>query len=151
MSIRSELEALKDASGELLQVDAIHTWAADNVDSALHASLLWDDEKAGYEFRLSQIRALIRVHISYASAEPQVAVISLRQDRASPGGGYRALGAVLATPSLYDALMRDALMDLRTAQKRYAMIRQLEPVWDALAEVERRMQREEAAAHRATA
>lgn len=131
-AIRNELLALQQQAGGLLQVEPVVAWAKQNPDSALHASLEWDDSKAGHEWRLHQVRRLIAVHI--VNVEGVREMVSLTIDRSKPGGGYRGLGAVLSVPNLRSVLLQDALDELEGVRLKYESVSELAQVWE---EVER--------------
>ena len=70
-TIKQELLALQQASPD----KAIHParavqWARRNTSSALHNALEWDDEKAAEEYRISQVRGLIHVHVTVGDGTP---------------------------------------------------------------------------------
>src|SRR5262245_29384756 len=109
MSVMDELLALKNDDG-LIIVETVHDWAQSNKDSDLYAQLEWNNNKAGYEYRLWQIRRLVALNIVSEEGERQV--VSLSVDRVQPAGGYRDLNDVLKTKSLYSILLRDAFAEL---------------------------------------
>lgn len=136
MSIESELLEIK-GDNELLIVEDVHTWATRHKKSLLAKELEWDDEKAGYQFRLWQIRRLIALHISFED-DGERRMVSLTIDRTKPGGGYRDLDEVLKSKSLHAILLNDALSDLDRLKKKYERLKDLEPVWKAVGGVLRR-------------
>ena len=129
MSIESEIRALQ-AQYEILKVETIHEWAEANPKLALYRSLEWDDVKAGYQYRLGQIRQLIAIHVR--SPEGVRQIVSLTIDRVKPGGGFRDLDRVLSQPSLRSVLLQDALADLTRLQNKYAQLTELASVWEAV-------------------
>lgn len=135
MTIKDELLALKK-DGVLLAHDVV-TWAQANPHSLLHKSLEWDDAKAGYEYRLEQVRRLVRIHVVTESGERQL--LSLSVDRTNQaGGGYREMQAVLADKTLRDVLLTDALRELDRIQKKYEHLKELSRVWAEKDRVRRR-------------
>jgi hypothetical protein len=135
MSIESELLAIK-GSDEFLIVEDAHTWAQANPNSRLHNALEWDNNKAGYEYRLDQIRRLVALHITYADGSRKF--VSLSVDRTRDRGGYRDIDDVLQDQTLHDVMLADALRELARVQARYDQLRALTPVWQAAAQVRRR-------------
>lgn len=133
MSIESELLLIKGKKKLLLAEDALE-WAEKNEDSDLHKSLEWDDTKAAREHRLWQVRRLISIHVSF-EADGGRRMVSLTIDRVKPGGGYRDINDVLKSRSLYDIMLKDALMELDRLRLKYERIKELEPVWEAADEV----------------
>ena len=133
MTIETELRQLLDEDPEdILHPEVVHNWARDHPDSFLYGSLEWDDAKAGYEYRLIQIRGLIRLHIVDAHKDPQV--ISLRIDRVA-GGGYRRIEDVMEAPHLAQMALQEALDDLQRVLRRYEHLTQLAGVRAALDEL----------------
>jgi hypothetical protein len=134
MTIQSELEALRDSDPQhILHPERVIEWAHDNPDSALHKGLEWDDARAGHQYRLWQVRQLVKVHVRDARREPTM--ISLKIDRIA-GGGYRQLTDVMAAPDLRCMAFAEALTELRRVQKKYHYLRELEHVWEAIAAAE---------------
>lgn len=126
MSIRDELLSL-ERDGVLVAEEAV-SWAADHPSSDLHKALEWDNKKAGHEYRLEQMRKLIRIHIVNDEGIRQV--VSLSIDRTKEGGGYRPLDTVIATPSMRIVLLDDALKELDRLRAKYSMLSELARVWD---------------------
>jgi hypothetical protein len=138
MTLATELQAILDNDpDDILHAEVAHDWARDHPESFLHRALEWDDQKAGYEYRLGQIRHLIKIHIRDERGEP--AVISLRQDRVA-GGGYRRMADVVETPNLRQMALQEAIADLRRVQRRYEHLQELSAVWTAVDTAERRVQ-----------
>ena len=153
MSIGSELLAIKQANSENMVVpEEVHEWAEAHPQSDLHRSLEWDNEAAGYQHRLTQIRRLVQIHLVHSDEKPTV--ISLSTDRVRPGGGYRDMDEVLSKKELFDVALADALAELERVQNRYNRLHALQPVWKAVAQVRRtqgRRQRRRGGEDRATA
>lgn len=134
-AIRAELERLK-SDGVIKPVDVVE--AARDVESPLHDCFTWDDGEAAHQFRLLEARNMLRVYVvTEASAPANVrAFVSLTSDRATPGGGYRAIADVLSDDAMRNQLLRDAFVQFRNMQKRYQHLKQLSKVWDAVDEAE---------------
>lgn len=130
--IQEELEARRSPDGRLYG-DVIHAWAENHRDSAIGRALEWDDTKAGYEYRLIQIRTLIRVHTITVNNTPTY--VSLRIDRPI-GGGYRHIRDVMQTPTLRACALADALQDLKRVQTKYQHLTELAEIWEAVERVE---------------
>ena len=123
--VRTELLAIKAARPDgLLHVQQAVDWAEAHPNSALHPRLDWDNETAGNNWRLHQMRHLIDYHVVTDSGAPQV--ISLQVDR-SNGGGYRDINE--ARSDMADVLMREAMRELRRIRMRYGHIKRLKKVW----------------------
>jgi hypothetical protein len=124
MTIVTELRQIHDDDPEdILHPERVHDWAQDHPGSDLHAHLIWDNEKAGYEFRLVQIRRLIKYYLVTPERKDPL-VISLRRDRVS-GGGYRHILDVVAVPLLAQMALEEALDDLQRTLRRYEHLAEL--------------------------
>ena len=142
MSIRDELLALMDADPDrMLHPRRIVEWARTHHGSALYKAIEWDDEKAAEEYRLSQVRSLIKMHVITDEHEPQM--VSLSFDRAK-GGGYRDIDDVLQDRDLSKIMLRDALDDLQRVQKRYERVAELTSVWVSVEDIRRRIKKPKA-------
>lgn len=134
MSIKAEILAIKASSPDgMFHVESGHDWAVAHPESDLHRALEWNDATAGYQWRLSQIRQLVRLHVVNDDGAPQL--VSLSFDR-SKAGGYRDLSDVLGDRTLTDVLLRDALDDLERVRKKYETVTELARVWEAAAVVQ---------------
>lgn len=139
MTIRQELFALHQADPQhILHPKDVVDWARDNPQSYLFKALQWDDLKAANEYRLSQARHLIVVHV--VSNEGAPLVVSLSIDR-SAGGGYRAISDLEARPDLQQVMMQDALAELERFRIKYARVEALAEVWAAAAAARERTAR----------
>lgn len=133
MSIRTELEALKDHDGLVQPERAVH-WAKKNPKSELYADLKCDDdETAAHEWRLWKVRSLISLHIRNEQGVRQF--VSLSIDRRRPGGGYRELSDVMASKSMRAILLDDALAELERVRLKYDSLTELAAVWNAVEQV----------------
>jgi len=138
MSIKEELLALQAEQGGILQVDPAIEWARRNPGSALYQSIPWDDAKAAQEHRRHIVRQLIAIHI--VNVEGKREVVSLSIDRIKPGGGYRSVADVVATPPLREIMLQDALNELARVQAKYATVAELVKVWEEVAKVRERQE-----------
>jgi hypothetical protein len=120
--IAEEITSLRDRDG-LIRVTKVHDWAKSHPQSDLHGSLEWDDARAGYRYRLDQIRRLIEVHIVIPETGTR-ATVSLTIDR-SKGGGYRPLQDVLPNPSMRAMLVAQVLDELERVVDRYPQLAEL--------------------------
>lgn len=139
MTIREELTALQARQPELLQAETVVDWASRHPRSATYAALEWDDATAAHEHRLNQARGLIVLYITREDNTPRM--VSLSVDRAQPGGGYRPIEQVMATPDLREIALQDALRYLERGQERFSDFRELAEVWDAMERVRQRLAR----------
>lgn len=132
--LKQELLAIKAASRDgMLHPARVVAWAQKHPRSALYQSFEWDDGKAASEFRIWQARRLIQLEITTEGGAPQL--VSLSIDR-SNGGGYRSLVDVARNQSLSAILLRDAIVELRRVQARFARVKELTKVWRAVDKVD---------------
>lgn len=132
-----ELERIAAKSHGVLQPLAVIEYAR-NENTALHKHFDWDDSVAGAKWRLEQARHLIRVTVtmiqpSAGGQEQSIrAYVSLTSDRYKDGGGYRATTAVLSDKDMRAQLLADALSELIAFKAKYAMLKELAGVFDAI-------------------
>jgi len=132
MSYESELLALKTEDGRIPPEDVVD-WASKNPDSDLynHPEFCgWDEKKLARRQLLEAARRIIRAEVSYETGAREF--VSLTIDRSRPGGGYREMSDVLQVRALYEIMLTDALNELERVQKKYAMLKELEPAWDII-------------------
>ena len=126
--LRASLREIKKDSGKdvLMAEDVVD--AAAHPDHALHSYFCWDDTEAARQYRLSQARGLIR-KVMVSGPDPDSPAVpewvSLRQDRAEPGGGYRETSEVINSKDLLAQLEDTAKKDIDGVLNRYNMLREL--------------------------
>ena len=127
MSIKTELLQIQSANkNQVLFPLSVVKWAKAHPKSALHSRLEWDDEKAGHEYRLWQVRQLIKIYVVLEDGSPQI--VSLSFDRKGDGG-YRSVSDVLTNRQLSEIMLQDALAELQRVEARYQHVRELTSVW----------------------
>ena len=142
--IKQELAGLQRDG--LVRPDDVVEFAKDP-STALHGCFTWSDDEAAKRWRLEEARTLIRCYVVIEESAPRAPVrafVSLRSDRAA-GGGYRKIADVLSDEQLHAQLMRDAIADLRAAQKRYSRLAELKAVFAALDKVAARHEKKHVA------
>lgn len=135
--VRAELEHIRHASGGVLKPEAVVEFAR-NPSTALHSRFEWDDTEAAQQFRIWQARQVIRVAVEvlpHTTTETRV-YVSLLSDRSRPGGGYRPLLDVMSDAEKRAELVRQALGEFRRVRDRYQQIKELEPIFAAIEQVE---------------
>lgn len=137
------LALVPDGPDPLVQVDQVIRFARENPASAWHSELEWDDVKAGEEHRRWQVRCLINLHVVTIERKP--VMVSLSLDRAKPGGGYRRMEDVIASPDLTDVMMDDAIAELERVFAKYSMLAALAGVWQELDLAKRKRSKAKAA------
>ena len=133
-----ELEAIRKQSGGVLQPADVIEYARDP-DTALHGAFCWDDTEAAAQYRLWQARMVIRVCVTIreeVKGPPIRAYVSLQEDRGDVG--YRLLDDVMSDAEMRAKLLSQALAELNRWKMRYQQLKELAPVFEAAATVQRR-------------
>lgn len=140
--VLAELEELRRRHGELLKPEDVVEFARDPT-TALHAKFVWDDTEAARRYRLQQAGEVIRLVITVYEEASKVhrirAFVSLPSDRAQ-GGGYRSTAEVMGDETRRGEMLQDALAVFQAARKKYAHLKELAGVWDAVLEFERSLE-----------
>ncbi len=146
----AELERIAKANrGELRVQDVVE--AARPAASPLHSWFDWDDSEAAHRWRLQQARQLLRVTVAYIGdnedAIPVRVFVSISTDRYNgKGGGYRVTTAVLSDAERRQQLLDDAMAEMKRFRAKYAELKELAEVFDAMSKSDRKMRTEPAAA-----
>jgi hypothetical protein len=90
----------------------------------LHRHLEWDDAKAGHQFRVQQMRSIIRI-VRIETGNPVQLRRAFISAPAPDGRAYRSLADVLKSSDLQDRIMEQADKDLAAWQHRYAELKDL--------------------------
>ena len=127
--IEKELLALKEQHPEKLLVMQDIVDAAADPQNVMHGEFTWDDTEAAKEHRLMQARMLVRkvkiTNPSDLNKPPIPMFVSLMEDRAREGGGYRQTAEVLSNDELLNQLEATAKNELAAWTKRHAMLTDL--------------------------
>ena len=135
----AELKKLAQDNGGLLQPEIV-VEAARPKSSPLHSRFEWDDSVAGQQYRIWQARQLIRVSVEVitGSEEPMNVFVSLTPDRAKESGGYRVMTHVLSRKEMREQMLSDALAELQCFREKYARLKELAGVFEAIKKVNRK-------------
>lgn len=112
--------------------------------SPLHPLFTWNDSEAADSWRTAQARRIIRslrVTVVFDNSHKTTtapAFISVGRTKATKprGSGYRPTADVLSDKDFQREALRDALASLKTLRVRYAMLKELAGVWEAVDSVE---------------
>lgn len=138
---KKELAGISKANGGKLRPADVVAFAR-NPRAALHSRFTWDDRAAADLYRLLEARWLIEsVKVTVRDDDSIRTYVSLMEDRADPGGGYRRLEDVLRDGELRAALLREALEDLRRVEERYGKLAELAAVFAEADRVRRKIGR----------
>lgn len=132
---RQELERIAEAEGGRLVPEVVLGYA-ESPDNPLHEYLTWDDGAAAHEFRLEQVRRLIRkvtITVTRNDTPQQIrAFVSLRDDRRE-NAGYRITTQVMADADLRAKMLSEARADMQAFRTKYRALTELAPVLSAMA------------------
>ena len=140
VKVQQELETVRLRHDGLLRPEDIVEFARDK-RTTLHAQFEWNNGKAAEQFRLEQARHIIRVVVTVIDMpeahEPITvrAYQSLTTDRGSQG--YRATVDVLSVKELRDQMLKDAIDELVRIRTKYATLKELTKVHEAIDELTR--------------
>ena len=143
-TIKAELQSIADKVERFTPQDVL-TFASENQDSSIHKWLdakgAFDPEVAMEKYGLALCRLLItKVKVRIEAGESGYHKVrqyaSTLEDRLQ-GGGYRSLDKLISHEAGRQQLIRTALVELKTLQKRYAVIKELADVWRAIDLAER--------------
>lgn len=132
--VREELRKIEEANNGILRPVDVVTYARKNKRSALHGEFTWDNNKAAEEYRLWQARQVIRVHVEVIKPDtkPIRAFVSLIGDRANPGGGYRAINAVLSNKEQREQLVEQATREFKALRQKWKNLTELADIFAAI-------------------
>jgi hypothetical protein len=117
--LKAELKRLTTKDG--LDAERAVLWAEKHPRSALHASLEWDNGKAGHLYRVWQVRALlinVIVEPTGDGGSPQRIWVSPKETR-GPAGGYQLFSKVMSRADLRALFLAQALDELERVCSRY--------------------------------
>lgn len=134
--VKLELERIYERDGALHPEKVVE--AARDRKSPLHSHFDWNDKAAAHQHRLNQARDLIRITVKVIpqiSNAPVRAFVSLSNLRRTGTGSYLATVDVLQDEGRYAVALDDAIKTLQGMQRRFSYLRELGPVWDAVAQL----------------
>jgi len=129
--IAAEIEDIRQASADGLLRPADVVDRARDPGNILHPNFEWEDSKAAESYRLWQARQLIVTFVVAIGPRQRVVqqYISLTSDRKE--AGYRSTIEVLSDADYRKQLLADALQELRTFKRKYALLKELADVFAA--------------------
>lgn len=135
--IEVELRKIARANGGILKPEIVVESARPKA-SPLHSRFEWDDGKAGDAYRLWQARQLIKVVVEIIPGmnEATEVFVSLSPDRKE--SGYRITTEVLSDEQLREQLLQDALAEMNVFRIKYARLKELSGVFNAIDKARRR-------------
>ena len=99
----------------------------------LHSCFEWDDAAAAEKYRETQARLIIRSIVTVGESNRSAAPIETRAFvSADSCGGYKPISVVVNHPEQLDCLLDRALRELEAFRQKYAVLKQLTPVFAAI-------------------
>ena len=134
--IVAELQHISKSHGGMLKAEHVVNFAKKKT-THLHAQFEWDNGEAARQYRLFQARQVIRtsVIVMRETGKKIHAFVSLEDDRAQKGGGYRPIVDVLSDQDLRDRLLRQAMVELKSLERKYKDLEELSEVFEAVRKV----------------
>lgn len=132
--ILRELEEVRALSEDgLLHPEKAVAWARQHRESEIYKHLEWNDGLAAEQYRVEQVRQVIRVVVINSSETDQTvrAYISTPTDRVT-GGGYRQMNDALMRAR--QELINEALKTLENFGNRYAHLPELDTLFSRISE-----------------
>ena len=102
-------------------------------DAPLHNAFNWNDEEAAELYREEQGRRIIRCLV----VVPENNTVTTRAyfNIVTQEPEYHSINAILESRDKYEVLMETALKELASFKKKYAILKKLQPVFDAIDEI----------------
>ena len=132
-TILTELETIRQRHGGLLRPADVERFAR-SPRTALHNQFTWDNDIAGYQYRLWEARQLIRVTVSVIPGTNRTyrTFVSMMGDRTKGGGGYRIVATMLSTEEGRQRLLDEALEELEVFRRKYRGLKELAGIFSAM-------------------
>ncbi len=136
----AEIEALREGNEGRLNPAALVSWAKEHPDSALYGSFEWNDDKAAYEYRLSQARNIISEYaVEYSETTAKrsefVSIPCLRSNQGSKssGGSYLPKSLVKTRDDYRESVLEEVIKNLQAMRGKYAeLLPELNDVWKSI-------------------
>lgn len=126
-----ELHRIYQKNGCLDAHDIVNESRSD--DAPLHQCFEWDDEKAAEKYRENQAKDIVR-SIIITQEKPNHEAIAVRAF-VSVQESYHPIEVVVNSAEQYSNLLKSALAELKAFEKKYAILSELNVVFDAIKEI----------------
>jgi predicted MarR family transcription regulator len=136
--ITRELAEIAKINGNLLKPADVVEFAR-SPKTALHSQFEWDDELAGHAYRLWQARQLISIQYKSVKDINTRVYVSLSTDRGE--SGYRPIEAVVRHAPWREQMLADALAELSVFRRKYALLKELAELFDAMDKLKGKVKR----------
>lgn len=105
---------------------------ARNESSELHKCFTWDDSIAAEKWRLNEARVVVRQLVikeeKVPTDRPEVRLLYSTDNRS----GYKPTEVILQKEDEYKSLLKQAYAELRAFKVKYAMLRELQDIFDLI-------------------
>lgn len=116
-----EITQIIEKQGEITATELVRH--ATRETSALHGQFEWDDTEAAHQYRLNQARNILRrVRLIIEETEQKLVHVPAINHPKSEGS-YKPIEAVVRIESDFEAAMRAALANLKSAERAVAELR----------------------------
>lgn len=126
----NELERIYNRDGAI-EPEAL-VIESEKPSAPLHSCFEWDDKKAAHKYRITQaqsiIRALVTVDDTGTGNRETRAFVSVQSE-------YQPIKIVMNDKNKRAALLRSALIELNSFQRKYSDLQELAAVFNAISEV----------------
>ena len=133
--VNSELHKISKNRDEISPQDIVE-YAKKNENSELHKCFTWDDTEAAEKWRVHQARQIlcnlkIEVYETKKEKPIEVRVYQINDTQ----GGYKETKVMIQDATEYEKLRQVAIQYLKEFEKKYAIIKELQGVFDAIDKV----------------
>ena len=133
-----ELEVIRKHDGDITPQAVVAKAKAKR--SAMHRHFEWNDESAGYRYRLEQARKLVRsieiIHVEAPKVPAKAYSVVTRPARSEnkPRKVYQSTEEALQDPVQRDEILGNAIRDAISYRRKYAALQELSQVFRAFDE-----------------
>lgn len=127
-----ELERICDQHGRLFPEDIVDESRPSS--APLHPCFEWNDPKAAELYRITQAQSLVRCIT--ITVEVKDTPVEVRAFVRAESPGYQPIQKVVEKEYEAEVLLRNALDELHSFERKYRALSQLSPVFDAIEAVE---------------
>ena len=120
-----------DNKGELTAQNLVNVSRPES--APLHGMFNWNDAEAAELYRVEQGRHIIRCLVTVP--ENNEATTRAYYNIVTEERKYHSINTILREPDKYAELMKSALKELQVFRKKYAVLNELKPVFDAIDDV----------------
>jgi hypothetical protein len=122
--VKEVLDQIEKRDGVIIPEAVVN--AAENEDSPIHSFFEWDDSVAAEAHRLWQARRLIKtVVVNIEGKEKDAFYNVVMATSEGPQRGYVGIKTIRGDEVLYDQVVRNAVMEIKTYQRKYKQLTEI--------------------------